>query len=79
MYHVWNFLKRWVFSGDLNFYIKSVCLISEGKEFHIVGAAKENKQCPNVFVRSLGVHRNPLSEEERKFLLGVYTESKSDK
>ena len=51
---------------------------SEGKEFHIVGAAKENEQCQNVFVRSLGIHKILLSEE-RKFLLGVYTKSKSDK
>ena len=28
--------------------------MSEGKEFHIVWAAKENERCPNVFVRSLG-------------------------
>ena len=51
---------------------------SEGKELLIVGAAKENERCPNVFVRSLWIHRIPLSEEERKFLLGVYTESKSE-
>ena len=51
----------------------------EGKEFHIVGAAKENERCPNSFVRSLGIHMIPLSEEERKFLLGVYTKSQSDK
>ena len=56
-----------------------VCLSSEGNQFHIVGAAKENEPCPNVFVRSLGIHKFPLSEEERKFLLGVYTKSKSDK
>ena len=44
-----------------------------------MGAAKENERCPNVFVRSLGIHKILLSEEERKFLLGVYTKSKSDK
>ena len=44
-----------------------------------MGAAKENERCPNVFVRSLGIYKILLSEEERKFLLGVYTESKSDK
>ena len=44
-----------------------------------MGAAKENERCPNVFVRSLGIHKIILSEEERKFLLGVYTKSKSDK
>ena len=44
-----------------------------------MGAAKENERCPNVFVRSVGIHRILLSEEERKFLLGVYTKSKSDK
>ena len=59
--------------------MESVCQSSEGKEFHIVGAAKENVRCPNVFVRSLGIHKIPLSEEERKFLLDVYTKSKSDK
>ena len=37
----------------------------------MVVAAKENERCPNVFVHSLGVHRILLSEEERKFLLGV--------
>ena len=67
-----------MFSANLNFWIESVCLSSEGKEFHIAGAAKENERCPNVFVHSLGIHIL-LSEEERKFLLGVYTESKSDK
>ena len=71
MYHVWNFLKRLVFSANLNFWIESVCLSSEGKEFHIVGAEKENERCPNVFVHSLGIHRIQLSEEERKFPLGV--------
>ena len=43
------------------------------------GSAMENERCPNVFVRSLGIHTILLSEEERKFLLGVYTKSKSDK
>ena len=79
MCHVWNFRKKLVFSANLNFWIESVCLSSEGKEFHIVGAAKENKRYPNVFVRSLGIHNIPLSEEGRKFLLGVCTKSKSDK
>ena len=50
-----------------------------GKEFHIVGAAKENERCPNVFVRCLGIHAILLSAEERKLFLGVKTESKSDK
>ena len=59
--------------------MESVCLSSVGKEFHIVGAAKENERCLNVFVRSLGKHKILLSEEERKFLLGVYTKSKPDK
>ena len=44
-----------------------------------MGVAKENERCPNVFVRSIGIHKILLSEEERKFLLGVYTKSKSDK
>ena len=43
------------------------------------GAAKENERCANVFVRSLGIHRIPLSEEERIFPLGVETESRTDK
>ena len=43
------------------------------------GAAKENERYPNVFVRSLWIHRILLSEEDRKFHLGVYTESRSDK
>ena len=42
-------------------------------------AEKEIERCPNVFVRRLGIHKNPLSEEEHTFLLGVYTKSKSDK
>ena len=67
------------FSVDLHLLIESVCLSSEGKEFHIVGAAKENERCPNVFVRSLGIHKILLSEEECKFLLGVYIERNSDK
>ena len=73
MYHVWNFLKRRVFSADLNLRIESVCLSSGGNEFHIVGATKENERCPNVFVHKI------LLSEERKFLLGVHTKSKSDK
>ena len=44
---------------------------SEGKEYQIVGAAKENERRPNVFVRSLRIHIIPLSEEERKYPLGV--------
>ena len=44
-----------------------------------MGAEKENERCQNVFVRSLGIHKILLSEEERNFLLGVYTKSKSDK
>ena len=43
------------------------------------GGAKENERCPNVFVHSLGIHRIPLSEEGRKFILSVYSWSKSDK
>ena len=66
-------------SANLNFWIESVCLSSEDKEFHIVGAAKENERCPNVFFRSLGINKIILSEEEHKFLLGVYIKSKSDK
>ena len=50
---------------------------SEGKELYIVSAAKENERCPNVFFRSLWIHEILLSEEERKFLLGEYTKSKS--
>ena len=44
-----------------------------------MGAANKNERCPNVFVLSLGIHKILLSEEERKFLLGMYTKSKSDK
>ena len=44
-----------------------------------MGAAKENERCQNVFVCSLEIHDILLSEEERKFLVGVYTKSKSDK
>ena len=66
-------------SANINFWIESVCLSSEGKEFHIVGAAKENERCPNDFVRSLRIYTILLSEEERKFLYGVCTKSKSDK
>ena len=79
MYHVSNFLRRRVFSADLNFLMESVFLSSEGKEFHIVGAAKESERCPNVFVRSFGIHKILLSDEERKCILGVCSESKSDK
>ena len=66
-----EFSKRCVFSAELYFWIESVCLNSVGKEFHIVGATIENERCQNVFVRSLGMHRIPWSEEECKFLLGV--------
>ena len=43
------------------------------------GATKENERNPNIFVRCLGIHRILLSEEERKFHLGVLTKSRSDK
>ena len=49
-------------SADINFWIESVCLSSESKEFHIVGAAKENESCKNVHVSSLGIHIIILSE-----------------
>ena len=49
--------------------MESVCLVSDGKEFHTVGTAKENDRCPDVFVRRLGMHGIQLSEEERTFLL----------
>ena len=52
MNNVWIFPKRIIFSVDLHFWIESVCLSVEGKEFHIVGEAKENERCPNIFVRS---------------------------
>ena len=39
----------------------------------------ENERYLNVFVRSLGIHRVLLSEEGRKFLLCVWTESRIDK
>ena len=48
--------------------MESVCLSSEGKEFHIVEAAKEDERCPNVFACSLGIHKILLSEEERIFI-----------
>ena len=60
-----------VISADLSLWIETVCLSFLGKEFHIVGAVKENERCPNVFVRSLWIHRIPLSGEERKCVLGV--------
>ena len=43
------------------------------------GAARENERCPNVFVHSLRIHRILLSEEECRFLLGMWNESRSDK
>ena len=63
--------KRWVFSADINFWIESVCPSSVDKEFHIVGAAKENERCPNAFVCSLGIHGILLSEAACEYLLGV--------
>ena len=56
-----------------------MCLRNEGKEFHIVELQGEYERCPSVFVHSLWIHRNILLEEERKFLLGVCTRSKSNK
>ena len=55
------------FSEDLNLLIESVCLSSVVTEFHIERSAKENERCPNVFVRSLGIHRIPLSEKNVNF------------
>ena len=40
------------------------------------GGCKENERCPNVFVRRLWIHGILLSEEDRKFLLCVLTESR---
>ena len=74
-----EFPQKGVFCANLNFWIESVCLCSEGEEFHIVGAANENERYQNVFVCSLRKHEILLSEEERKCILGVYTKSKSDK
>ena len=51
--------------------MESVCLSSEGKEFHIVVADKENEECPNVFVRSFGIRTILLLDEELKFIYGV--------
>ena len=51
-----EFPKKMNFSVNLNFWIESLCLSSEGKEFHTVGAAKLNERCQNVLVRSLGIH-----------------------
>ena len=51
------------FSATLNFWIESVCLSSEFKDFHIVEDAKESERCPNVLVPSLGIHKFQLSEE----------------
>ena len=50
-----------------------------GQKNPYCGAAKENKRCPNVLVRSLGINKILLPEEERKFLLGVCTESNLNK
>ena len=44
-----------------------------------MGAEKENERCPNVFVRTLGKHGIILSKAERRLLLGVLNESRSDK
>ena len=43
------------------------------------GAATENERCANVIVRTFGIDRIPLSKAERKLLLGVLKESRSDK
>ena len=74
-----EFPKNMSFCADFIFGRESVCLSSVGKEFHILGAAIENERYPNIFVRSLGIHKILLSEEECKFLLGVCNKSKSDK
>ena len=71
-----EFPKKIRFRVDIKFMVESVHLSSEGKEFHTVRAAKENERCQNVFIRILGIHKILLPEEERKFLLGVDTESK---
>ena len=36
-----EFHKKMSFSADLNFWIESVCLVSEGKEFHIGGGLQK--------------------------------------
>ena len=66
-----EFPRKMRFCADLHFLKESVCLSSDGQEFHIVSSAKEHEQCPNVFVHSFGIHRILLSEEEREYVLGV--------
>ena len=45
-----------------------MCLSSVDKEFHIVGAAKENERCKNVFVRRLELHRIFCQKSRINFL-----------
>ena len=66
-----EFPNKMIFSADLNFRIESVCKSYEGEELHIVGSAKEDERCANVFVRNLWIHRILLSYENRKFPLGL--------
>ena len=54
MYRAYNFQKKCVLGANIYLWMESVCLCLEGKEFNIMGAAKENERFPNVFVRSLG-------------------------
>ena len=46
VHNVKNFIKKISFSADLNFWF--IYLSSAGKEFHIVGTAKESDRCPTV-------------------------------
>ena len=40
---IFEFDELMILSSDINFCIESVCQSSEGKEFLIVGAVKENE------------------------------------
>ena len=41
--------------------------------FHVAGPCNANEHCPYDFVFTAGTMTNRLSDEERKYLAGVYT------
>lgn len=53
---------------------EEICLMSEGREFQVLGAKKEKDRSPYFLVRMTGVCRMRVSNDDLRFLDGVYTE-----
>ncbi|KAI5108728.1 MAGUK p55 subfamily member 4 isoform X1, partial [Silurus meridionalis] len=63
--HIKATLKKYVLRWDLKTPRDSAFLISEGREFHSLGAKEEKARSPTVFSRVFWAVRRPASEENR--------------